>query len=501
MGNQCCSSENTVKHDFESRTIKEHFEDSHQDDKKMAQEMKLGQIFLLNISSQKYEDKYFLPIIQSLSKNANQFPVAKKIQWKRIEEIIPENKINLFSSKIEPNNIYQGSLGDCYFLSALSTLAEHPNLISRLFDVAEYNPRGYYSVWLNYDGIWKQIVIDEYFSCLGNQPAFSKSSENEIWVMILEKAYANLLNSYHKIEGGQPEYDVSDLTGSPNDFIQTENKVEEVLTVMQQVGGIEVKDATGIISGHAYAILDAKVVTSRDGEERIIQLRNPWGQSEWQGDWSDKPDKWTPELKELCRYSDENDGLFWIPVEAFCQKYSSVSCNYLYVNNFYNCQKIDFSQGCLPLCHSELQLKTLLGNYIQFHQKDTRNFIGIDDQYDYSQVRMLIFSGSINQVGNQRGEVSSYGRSGFCQVNLAQRGDYFALVQVDWTSQTTRDIVISSYTDKEVQFNCFIQYYQDYSQFQDQLDSCLLKVPPQNKGEQNVYKNDRQIFRYINTSF
>jgi putative lipase involved disintegration of autophagic bodies len=37
----------------------------------------------------------------------------------------------------------------------------------------------------------------------------------------------------------------------------------------------------------------------------------------WKGDWSDYSDKWTEENKEICGWNDEDDGIFWMPVEKF----------------------------------------------------------------------------------------------------------------------------------------------------------------------------------------
>ena len=39
----------------------------------------------------------------------------------------------IFNSKIDPTDIQKGALEDCYFLSALSILAEKPDRIKKLF--------------------------------------------------------------------------------------------------------------------------------------------------------------------------------------------------------------------------------------------------------------------------------------------------------------------------------------------------------------------------------
>lgn len=56
------------------------------------------------------------------------------IHWRRPEsffenEIEGKNKIQIFQNEIEPTDIKQGSLGNCWLMSALSSLAERPDLV------------------------------------------------------------------------------------------------------------------------------------------------------------------------------------------------------------------------------------------------------------------------------------------------------------------------------------------------------------------------------------
>lgn len=76
---------------------------------------------------------------------------------------------------------------------------------------------GYFLVWLCIDGEWELVEVDGYLPVWpnGDKPAFSHSSQEEIWVSILEKAYAKSYGSYKRIIGGQPFEAIKDLTGSP----------------------------------------------------------------------------------------------------------------------------------------------------------------------------------------------------------------------------------------------------------------------------------------------
>ncbi len=58
---------------------------------------------------------------------------AKKLVWKNVREM--HKKYTIFPSKINPNQVTQGSLGDCYLIGAIAALAAKDFLITRLFHV------------------------------------------------------------------------------------------------------------------------------------------------------------------------------------------------------------------------------------------------------------------------------------------------------------------------------------------------------------------------------
>jgi len=108
-------------------------------------------------------------------------------------------------NKIDINDIEQGSLGDCWFLSALASVAENPDRVKRLFDRDVKSEHGGYGIFIYVMGIPVKIVVDDYLpydpanECL----ALAGTPRNEeMWVSLIEKAFAKLHKRYDCICGG-----------------------------------------------------------------------------------------------------------------------------------------------------------------------------------------------------------------------------------------------------------------------------------------------------------
>ena len=66
------------------------------------------------------------------------------------------------------------------------------------------------------NGEWQEVIIDDHFPCYPNGgPMFSRGNRHELWVLLLEKAYAKLHGGYKNIVGGLPHEAMMDLTGCP----------------------------------------------------------------------------------------------------------------------------------------------------------------------------------------------------------------------------------------------------------------------------------------------
>jgi hypothetical protein len=92
-----------------------------------------------------------------------------KVEWVRAKNLSEseDSKVALFKDDIEPGDIYQGDLGDCWLMASLAAIAErHPHLLRDAFLTGRVSLCGYYKIKLfdiiNGTPRWKVITIDDY---------------------------------------------------------------------------------------------------------------------------------------------------------------------------------------------------------------------------------------------------------------------------------------------------------------------------------------------------
>lgn len=101
-------------------------------------------------------------------------------------------------------------------MCALSSLAERSKLVENLFVTKDKNDEGIYRVRFCKNGVWTEVTVDDYFPCRTNGvPIFSRSNGPEMWVLLIEKAYAKLHGNYWNLKAGYANEGLIDLTGCP----------------------------------------------------------------------------------------------------------------------------------------------------------------------------------------------------------------------------------------------------------------------------------------------
>ena len=171
-----------------------------------------------------------------ISDNENLYDIiGYEIHWKHPKDFIKLNENDNNALKIindslpEPNDIViQELLYDFNLVSAISGLAEKPDLINKIILNKEVSKFGIYFLKLCVKGKWKKFVIDDLIPCYPNSnPMFTCSTSNELWVLLIEKIFAKIYECYFNLS----ELDISDcfllLTGCPTFYFLIEDFVRD----------------------------------------------------------------------------------------------------------------------------------------------------------------------------------------------------------------------------------------------------------------------------------
>jgi len=423
----------------------------------------------LRSSGQKYKDLEFGAELKSLTGGLSDYELAqsgndlnwRSIIWRRPDEFFGRGNYRVFQDKIEPNDIKQGSLGDCYFLSTIAALAEKPDRIRKLFESTEANEQGCYAVRVCDVGVWTTIIMDDQFPCSGKsrEPIFTRGNGNELWVLLLEKAWAKIYGSYARIEAGLTRECLHDLTGAPTKYYLTSDDSKKNEEIWKEISAGEQKDyvmtcgsgdffegadlmgSAGLVGSHAYALLAATTIRDKYGRDvRLVKLRNPWGQGEWTGAWSDKSSEWTPELKRQVQFEDRDDGTFYMTYQDMLKYFSDIQICKVHDDYAYNSLKSSCDHKHATFFKLTVRQS---GHYFITINQESKRKHAEKENYRYSEVSVVFGRKTAN--GYEYVEGIQKADKEVWTDGPMEAGEYIVYVKIHWNEQRTKEFSISSY--------------------------------------------------------
>ncbi|KAM8742349.1 calpain-1 catalytic subunit-like [Acanthopagrus schlegelii] len=277
-----------------------------------------------------------------------------QVEWLRPADILKAQNNNdepIFCSKGASRfDFGQGSVGNCWFLAAISALTFHKSLMVQVvpMDQSFKNYTGIFHFRFWRFGKWVDVVIDDHLPTIDNKLlSVHAKSGNEFWVPLLEKAYAKVCGSYADMNAGLPSEACKDFSGGVHMTYKLREEHssghdDELWLALSRATGcnsmiccgtaqkgdklVNTVAHTGLVDAHAYSVTAVTKVNYYGSEVKLVRVMNPWGRTEWNGKWSDKSDMWqkvSPEDQEKC--SDRDDGEFWMELEDFCHYFMIVS--------------------------------------------------------------------------------------------------------------------------------------------------------------------------------
>lgn len=265
----------------------------------------------------------------------------KGIEWKRAKDLVADPM--LFEDKISVDSLRLGEIANTYYLSALSALAQFPNLINEIFITKKINQECVYQVSLFIDGEFQTVFIDDFVPVMKgtSTPFFTKTTSFELWGLLLEKAWAKVNGGYANIVSGSLPDLFRALTGCSvqtintkeedifNIWIAMKNAFNNKWVMCATVKGDEPKARKhGLVNGSTYNILFGEDVYDNTNKKQIlVKMKNVWGANVWEGDFSEGSNAWTENIIEQIgpnRVNKNSDGEFWMSLKDICKYFETI---------------------------------------------------------------------------------------------------------------------------------------------------------------------------------
>ncbi|XP_068581007.1 calpain-2 catalytic subunit-like isoform X2 [Cebidichthys violaceus] len=297
-----------------------------------------------------FEDNCFPAEHKSLGYN-ELGPYSSKtrgVVWKRPTELCSKPKF--IDDGATRTDICQGALGDCWLLAAIASLTLDQRILARVVPHGQSFTEGYagifhFQFWQF--GEWVDVVVDDRLPTRDGKLLFVHSAEgSEFWSALMEKAYAKVHGCYEALSGGNTIEGFEDFTGGIAEVYTLDKAPTNLFHIMQRalsLGSLlgasiditsayetEAVTALKLVKGHAYSVTGAEEVHFRGRSIQLVRLRNPWGQVEWTGPWSDGSSEWkhVNEDEKSKLYHIADNGEFWMSYSDFIKQFSKLEiCN------------------------------------------------------------------------------------------------------------------------------------------------------------------------------
>ena len=140
----------------------------------------------------------------------------ENVKWFSISrgEVIDCDYPIFYNGDADSSIITQGALGDGYFINALRLLSCKPPMIERILVSDKFASQGLYTLKFYKAGHWRYVHMDDRIPCRpSGRVNFARNlNPNEVFAMLIEKAYAKLHGCYEAIPYGLIEKVLQELT-------------------------------------------------------------------------------------------------------------------------------------------------------------------------------------------------------------------------------------------------------------------------------------------------
>ena len=258
----------------------------------------------------------------------------KQIDWKRASDLF-KDKLTLFPP-LSPDNKegeqfhqfkinFRKNKGELFshytqFFHAMNLLTSIPNLIENIFECKEINEQNYYTLYIYINGDYQKLILDDFLPLVKDTMTlrFAKPDKEEIWLPLLEKAFAKTHGGY----GSLITCDVAEVfqcfTGVPVEKFNIADLDDEDLRIAmnncrENYVFLEPKKdickEIGIIEGKAYQLKEINDLGENENKDKsniILKIYNMFEYNQYKGKWSSDGELFTQEIKNKVKYNPQD---------------------------------------------------------------------------------------------------------------------------------------------------------------------------------------------------